>query len=380
MSAKNDDDFDPTKFYTKRVDRSNRTRNISIEGCQYTVTYFDEHVKYLTSSKNSKRHHFSNDSRYSCSAFELFGGYCLCKDKHRPKAAHGHVKVRVVGEDNKARTGWLCANCEQGANLLLEGDEKMTLLGLGDASNAPYSKYDLNTEEGGPSCKAFFCRYSCMDLASELYSKNQLLIRFKPPPKQDKISAMEEVLFKVERPGSRRGSKHHSSEEDNHEKVYNTLYADDIVREVFDETANADGSRFYFVIPVKYGEEKDSGVSFVYHCDIIYLGKPPFRTNWTWDWQTPTPGKVGKIMRFQNRITGYWFDIHCVNGCMVEQGHYASGIAVEGKGQGEIEHAIFNGKGRITITFDHGKKNYSQDEINAAYDMLNGDDENEDEE
>jgi len=74
------------------------------------------------------------------------------------------------------------------------------------------------------------------------------------------------------------------------------------------------------------------------------------------------------------------FDIHCVNGCMLEQGHYASGIAVEGRGQGEIEHAIFNGKGRITITFDHGKKHYSQDEIDAAYAMLNGDDENEDEE
>ena len=379
MSAKTDEDdgFDPTKFLTERADRSNRNIDIIIDGRSYNVTYLDDRVDYLASAQNAKYHQFSKDSRYSCSAFDLFDGHCLCKDEHRPKAAFGHVKVRVVAEDNSDRTGWLCANCEQGVNLL-EDNEEMTLVGLGDVSNAPYYECDLATE-GEPSCEAYLCRYSCLDLAKELYLLNELLIRFKNPPKQAKILAMEEVLFKVERPGARRGSKHRSSE-DNHEEVYEILYADDIVRGVFDETINADGTRFYFVIPVKYGEERDEGVSFVSHCDIIYLGKPPFRTNWTWDWQTPTPGKVGKIMRFQNRVTGWWFDIHCVNGCMVEQGHYASGIAVEGMGQGEIEHAIFNGKGRITITFDHGKKHYSQEEIDAAYAMLNGDDKNEDEE
>ena len=57
-------------------------------------------------------------------------------------------------------------------------------------------------------------------------------------------------------------------------------------------------------------------------------------------------------MRFQDRESGWWFDVHCINGTVVQQSKFASGIG----GGGKIEHAIFNAKKKITITWDHGKE------------------------
>mmetsp|Transcript_37926 Transcript_37926/g.77487 ORF Transcript_37926/g.77487 Transcript_37926/m.77487 type:complete len:86 (+) Transcript_37926:769-1026(+) len=83
----------------------------------------------------------------------------------------------------------------------------------------------------------------------------------------------------------------------------------------------------------------------------MFPGKPPIRSNWNWDSEDIDVNGLGKVMRFQNRETGWWFDIHCVNGTIVEQSHFAIGIG----GGGVIEHAIYNAKNKITITFDHGR-------------------------
>lgn len=95
-------------------------------------------------------------------------------------------------------------------------------------------------------------------------------------------------------------------------------------------------------------------------------------------------------MRFQDRQTGWWFDILCTHGTIVEQSKYASGIHVENEEgvlkRSPISHAVFNANETCTITWDHGKKcdgtkrAFTRDEIDAAWEVDDDDDEEEDNE
>lgn len=169
-------------------------------------------------------------------------------------------------------------------------------------------------------------------------------------------------------------TKHQTSRAADFEGVYKALYDCPAVKKVWEATIEADGAKFYYVIPVLYkdGNRKAKCVSFKFHIDMDYPGKPWYRSNWTWYSKEAHDRSTRKIMRFQNRVSGWWFDVLCEHGTIIEQSKWASGIGVNGMGQGEMEHAVFFAQDTITITWDHGRKSYvfSEADMKAAFEQM----------
>ena len=222
----------------------------------------------------------------------------------------------------------------------------------------------------GPTTEALIYKYSCANLLRDVSMNNEVFITKANPPPPDEVDKLGKVIFPVEREGGRRGSKHRSSRVGDFEGVYKALYACPAVKEVWDAIIKADRVAFCYVIPVLYreGNRKDKSVSFKSHIDIDYPGKPWYRSNWTWYCKTAS---TRKIFRMQNRISGWWFDVLCEHGTIIEQSKWASGIGVNGMGQGEMEHAVLFASDTITITWDHGRKSQvSKADENAAFEQM----------
>ena len=353
-----------------------KTKIITCGDKTFSVEWLDGQAKIVglegIPSNPNKNERFSCSKKVLCGANATFG-MCLCDD-FMPAYGNRKFGVMALGEGCKAKSieVWLCANCQQHCGLLNEEEQRNLV-----PENVKFAKIPLTT--GDNKTDAFLCKGSCYDFAEELSSHNHIIIRVEVPPTPEEMRDPErvEILFRVTREGVRRGSKHYACKQGDYEKVYNTLMECPNVAEVWKKTVRADGGRFFFVISVLYKDEKV--ISFVPHVDRHYLGKPEKRSNWTIYMKKLGDGDIGKIMRFQNRQTGWWFDIFCTHGTIVEQSKFASGIHTkDDKGiltRSPIVHAVFNATETCTITWDHGKKcdgtirAFLENEIAAVYEI-----------
>ena len=366
-----------------------KTKKVTCGGKEYMVEWLDGQQKFTGLNrtvgvvKNPEKYvRFSNRKEFLCGAAAAFSEEdCLC-NKYFP--AHGNrlfgVTATGEGENAKRVVVWLCANCQQNCNLLDEGEKRQLV-----SENRPFADVPLTT--GDNKTIARLGPGSCVTFAEELSSNGDILIRVKDPPSREEMADVEraKVLFHVRRTGKRRGSAHLACKKGDYEKVYKTLEKCENVAKVWREIERADDGRFFFVISVYYRDGKK--VSFVPHVDIEYRGKPEKRSNWTVYMKKVEDESDYKIMRFQDRQSGWWFDIVCTHGTIVEQSKYASGIHIKDENgklfRSPIVHAVFNADGTCTITWDHGKKcdgtirEFFKEEVDAVYEMIS-DDEKED--
>ena len=364
-------------FATQASPNTGKTKKVTCGGKEYLVVYLDDQVEIIglqgTVTNPHKNEKYSYSKEYLCVAGELFGEeFCLC---NKFMAAYGNRKFRVKavveGEVAEWNEGWLCANCQQNCELLND-DEKRELV----PQEVKYSEVNLTT--GDNKTIARLGPGSCVTFAEQLSGENHILIRVKDPPTAEEMANEErqDILFKVSRKGKRRGSKHLACQQGKYQKVYESLMKCQNVAAVWGEIVEADGGyRFYYVITALY-MDGTTKVSFVPHVDKPYMGKPEKRSNWTVYMKKVEDESDYKIMRFQDRKTGWWFDIVCTHGTIVEQSKYASGIHVKDENgflmRSPIVHAVFNADGTCTITWDHGKKcdgtyrGFTQEEMDAA--------------
>lgn len=319
---------------------------IIVEGESYQVERLNDVIPKIGNTIWS-REKYSGSLEYKCGSRTAFGA-SLCDTFD---TAYGSSLFRVT----KISTGeeeivWVCANCQQHVGLL-DDEEKMTLVECTD--NYPSVLVPLSV--GGSKKHTLLCTGSCIDMAEQLCKSNHLLVYTTETPTSEEIEGIANTLFGVDRPGTNRGSQHYSCKGDAGEAVFNALNEIPAMKEIWDKVREVDGCDFHTVIPAKYGEsnfEDNEYISFISHVDGVIDGKPPLRSNLTLDNEKFDVKKLGKVMRFQDRESGWWLDIHCVNGTVVQQSKFASGIG----GGGKLEHAIYNGKKKVTITWDHGEE------------------------
>jgi hypothetical protein len=321
-------------------------KEIIVEGESYRVEKLDDEIPKIGNTRGG-RPKYSGDTQYKCESRPAFGK-CLCDTFD---TAYGSSLFRVT----KISTGevenvWVCANCQQYVGLLGD-EEKMSLLDCTD-----YPSMLVPMAVGEESMKPILlCSGSCIDMAQQLVKSNHLLVYTTQTPTSEQIEAIANTLFGVDRPGTNRGSQHFSCKGDAGEDVFNALNNIPAMKEIWDKVREADECDFHNVLPAKYGGSNfinNEYISFVSHVDGDFGDKPPDRSNLTLDNEKFDVKKLGKVMRFQDRESGWWFDVHCINGTVVQQSKFASGIG----GGGKIEHAIFNAKKKVTITWDHGKE------------------------
>ena len=151
------------------------------------------------------------------------------------------------------------------------------------------------------------------------------------------------------------------------------------------ETVDDEGRKFFVILLAAYlGEGRRSDwngfISFVSHCDRTYFGKGEWRSLWTWLDSVTAADGLPKSTRFSNRDSGEWVSIVTPHGTIIEGSAYAMG-ADETK---EMEHSIYNARGTVTATFDHGRNHVNNlgEEIGGAGVTLTGgnDGDNSDEE
>eukprot|EP00984_Skeletonema_dohrnii_P017743 scaffold8141_cov139-Skeletonema_dohrnii-CCMP3373.AAC.20 len=302
-------------------------------------------IKRIGGSKSPK---YSADQEYHCNCDAAFGeGTSICNTFH---PAFGSHQYRITKRsDGSSVDVWLCANCQQHVGII-DGDETHTLV---NNARGPSVIVDLPLGVDDKTIPVLLCSGSSVDFPTELIKKDHVFVYQASPPTPAEIERIAPILFEVERPGVRRGSKHYCKKDGSEEKILEALMSCPNVKALFDKVKDADGEDFIGVLPVLYdvSNRVNIFISFLSHVDRMFTGKPSIRSNWNWDSEPVNVNELGKVMRFQNRETGWWFDIHCVNGTVVEQSHFASGIG----GGGVIEHAIYNAEKKITITFDHGR-------------------------
>jgi hypothetical protein len=314
-------------------------------------------------------------------------------------------------EDDEGIDVWLCGNDQL----------NLGLLGL-DLATAKYTEaelidvetnVELPTPGGGKPCTARLLPGSCLSFAVTLSKKGDLLVRYAPTPDPGEFLEHAEALFGVKHTHGRRGSDFFSAKDMG--GCMEALRSMKAIDKVLTRVEEVDECQIALILSVFYGvgNRTNKMVSFRYHYDRPYLGKGPYRSNMTnygdenedllrrlQDMSSMAEeegeeeeyeeedgneeeSKVRKVMRFQNLENGFWFDLHCLNGTIVEQSMYASGIG------SDIVHAIFNARNTVTITWDHGPKYdefgnrviraYKQEELDAAGEEQDKDNEDKDE-
>ena len=201
-----------------------------------------------------------------------------------------------------------------------------------------------------------------LEYARDLVMERHINVTFRDPPEGEEVLQYCENIWYVKRPGQRRGSQHFGFD-GNFQGVKNALMSMERSKEVIEYYEETEGREIHFIVPALYRESILLGNeqnSFQYHCDEKYRGKPPLRSNWTWN-------STKKVMRFLNRLTGLYIDIACFHGTIVEQDFYASGC----DDSHEMDHAIFQGFDSGTITFDHGRFDGGEEvDLLAAYEEV----------
>ena len=290
---------------------------------------------------------YSGAPEYLCKCDDALGTSVCGKTFH---PAFGSHQFRITKRsDGSSVVVWICANCQQHVGII----DGYTLIndarGPSTIVNLPLGVDAVDDI----TIPVLLCNGSCVDFIAELILKKHVLMYQAAPPSGDDIERIAPTLFQVERPGVQRGSKHYCKRDGSDEQILEALMSCDNVKAHFDKIKEADGEGFVHNLPVLYDKSNRANrmIAFLPHVDGYYPGKPPIRSNWNNDSEPVDVNKLGKVMRFQHRETGWWVDLHCVNGTVIEQSFFASGIG----GGGVMEHAIFNNEGRITITFDHGE-------------------------
>mmetsp|Transcript_5632 Transcript_5632/g.9250 ORF Transcript_5632/g.9250 Transcript_5632/m.9250 type:complete len:339 (-) Transcript_5632:113-1129(-) len=323
-------------------------KTITVSDESYDVQLLSSAVDVIKKVGGSTNPKYSGEQEYLCKCDAAFGeGTSIC---NKFQAAFGSHQYRITKRsDGCSDVVWMCANCQQKVGII-DGDDRHTLI---DDARGPSAIVYLPLGVDSITIPVLLCNGSCVDFAAELISKGHVLVYQASPPSPNEMERIASTLFEVEREGTRRGSKHYSKKDGSEEQILEALMSCPNVEAHFDKIKYADGEEFVHVLPVLYdeGNRANKKISFLSHVDRRYPGKPPIRSNWNIDSEPVDVNELGKIMRFQHRVTGWWIDIHCVNGTVVEQSHFASGIG----GGGVIEHAIFNAESKITITFDHGQ-------------------------
>jgi len=254
---------------------------------------------------------YSADQEYQCKCDAAFGeGTSICNTFH---PAFGSHQYRITKRsDGSSVDVWLCANCQQHVGII-DGDETHTLV---NDARGPSVIVDLPLGVDDKTIPVLLCSGSSVDFPAELIIKDHVFVYQASPPTPAEIKRIAPILFEVERLGARRGSKHYCKKDGSEEKILEALMSCPNVKALFDKVKDADGEDFVLVLPVLYDESNRANnlISFLSHVDGMIPGKPPIRSNWNWDSEPVNVNELGKVMRFQNRETGWWFDIHCVNG------------------------------------------------------------------
>mmetsp|Transcript_28619 Transcript_28619/g.43235 ORF Transcript_28619/g.43235 Transcript_28619/m.43235 type:complete len:357 (-) Transcript_28619:80-1150(-) len=314
---------------------------------------------------------YSHEKRFRCSA-ETIDGKCACSSYG--VEAFGSTCFQFQGK-GKGKDFWLCPVDQK--RLGLWPEEKGPLTVVETTRDDPPTIVQLRgTDKKIPLCGG------CVELALSLMANEHILVTNRTPPSEREIKQHCKDIWYRKHPGKNRGAGFIGF--DGHfKRVLDALKSMERSKELILEYQKLEGREIVYVVPALYLESNLRGKkhnSFKYHCDKKYKGKPPRRSNWTWN-------ESRKVMRFQDRISGLFFDIACTHGTIVEQDWYASGCDESHR----MEHCVLHANGTGTITFDHGQ--WDNDErndvdIEALYDEFlrefqkehQSDDEDDDEE
>jgi hypothetical protein len=318
------------KWRNKRVPVS-----IQRNGRKIQLTRFPDSIVPKTPGNN----HYSRSKRYKCGADKIYDGACVCNAYG--EEAWGY-KCYELPTKSGSKDIWLCAPCEETLDLRPAELGPLTL--IRNTRENPLHlilQSDENTKVIIPLCGG------AEELAEELVTGGHLIVTQWTTPTGEEIHKHCNDIWYQKQPGLRRGAEFVGSN-GNFKRVRDALMAMPASKEVIEYYEQEGGGRkIYFIIPALFGKSIVANVhnSFKSHCDRRYKGKPPKRSIWTWH-------EGGKVMRFQNRVTGIFIDIACQHGTIVEQDWYASGCN-EGEGEHEMEHAVFFADETASIVFDH---------------------------
>ena len=303
-----------------------------------TCTTAAGEIKQLTRYPDSSvplvdsRAFYSRKMKYQCGAEKI--GQCVC-NSHGTKA-YGY---KCYQEDGKNEDFWLCAICENHLGLRPTALGSLTPVTHSRADPLKLIVRDANSDE----VTIHLCGGS-VQFAVDLIKHGHISVTHRRPPPGEEVEQNCTNIWTELFPGNQRGSEFFGFD-GNFRQVRNALLSMDRSREVIEFYERTEGRQIYFIIPALYQESNlsNENISFKNHCDRKYKGKPPRRSNWTWNSTT-------KVMRFQNRLTGLYIDIACSHGTIVEQDWFASGC----DDSHVMDHCVLHANGSGTITFDHG--------------------------